>query len=248
MRWSPSCRTERRIAIRGRDLATFCFGLVCSLLASSLNAFSMECTGSGATITAPVRTDAEPACEAARYAVTFLAVNGLHITAPIEVRLVSELPQDRVREGMFACYSHLDNTVHVLTLSSLRNLQDSFGLKIDSVLHQGVVAHEVAHAVAALNFAVEQPSSVAQEYIAYVTQLATLPTNRREDILARFSDEPLRPGAAVNKLLLAMDPGRFAVRAYRHFVNPGNGAAFLQRVLTGAALAGDTANGGPMTR
>lgn len=102
-----------------------------------------------------------------------------------------------------------------------------------------MIAHEVAHAVAARSFMIEQPSSVAQEYIAYVTHLATLPADRRQRILSRFPGDEFRPDFASNLMLLLMDPGRFAARAYRHFMQPENGSAFFWRVLAGEVLSGD---------
>ncbi len=220
-------------------LACVALGLAQASVLASPEAVSIECGTENVTVTAPARVEAEQACDAVRRAVAFLDANGLQCDRLVHVKLVTELPADRAREGMLACYSHLDDAVHVLTLSSCQGVEDPFGLKTDPVLYQGVIAHEVAHAVAACNFAVAQPSSVAQEYIAYVTQLATLPADRRKDILSRFPGGDFRPDAASNAMLLRVDPGRFAARAYRHFVQPENGAAFLRRVISGGALTRD---------
>ncbi|MDH3639312.1 MAG: hypothetical protein OES09_12745 [Gammaproteobacteria bacterium] len=67
----------------------------------------------------------------------------------------------------------------------------------------------------------------------------TLNLTRR--ILSRFPDDEFHPDFASNRMLLLVDPGRFAARAYRHFVRPENRETFLQSVIAGDALG---ANGG----
>jgi hypothetical protein len=233
------CRIYRGGAIYRRRLGIFAVGLTWVLIPFSVASFSVECTGSAVTVTAPERTEAEWACEAVQEAISFLEANGLHVDAPFNVHLVSEVPADRRQEEIFGCYSHQDRSVHVLTMSRCRGVKSPFGLEMNRILHQGVIGHEVAHAVAAQNFGMSQPSLLAQEYIAHVTQLAILPPDVREKILVRFPGGGLRPAAASNLMLLAMDPGRFAALAYRHYSQPGNGVAFFQRVLSGNVLRTD---------
>ena len=101
---------------------------------------------------------------------------------------------------------------------------------MDPDLHRSIVAHEVAHAIASQNLP-EKQAFVTQEYIAYVTQLATMPPDVREKVLANFPNNSFDTDEQINMTIFMMAPEVFAVKAYRHFLKPENGAAFFQRLL-----------------
>lgn len=225
--------------VRGSGLAFITATLSYVADPAAARSVSVQCGASAVTVTAPRREEAEAACVAATDAIAFLEENGLRLGKRFEVRLVQIVPGDRGSADLFGCYNHQNSSVHVLIFSQCQGVRGPFGLEMDRVLHKSVIGHEVAHAVAAHNFTVDRPSLVAQEYIAYVTQLAVLPADVRVKILGRFPSDILSPDAASNLMLLAVDPGRFAAVAYRHYVHPGNGAPFIHRVLSGDVLASD---------
>jgi hypothetical protein len=44
---------------------------------------------------------------------------------------------------------------------------------------------------------------------------------------------------AINLTIYQMSPDFFGSQAYRHFLAPGNGTAFLRQILSGGVLASD---------
>jgi hypothetical protein len=107
---------------------------------------------------------------------------------------------------------------------------EMFGMPVDHDLYKSLIVHEVAHVIASKNFAVAQ-TFIAHEYIAYVTQLSTMPSVLREKILADLPGDGFTATEQINLTLFILSPELFAVQAYRHFQRPENGAAFLQRLL-----------------
>jgi hypothetical protein len=76
----------------------------------------------------------------------------------------------------------------------------------------------------------------AHEYIAGVTTIATLPEAERARLLRLYPGEGFDRPEQISGTLFLLAPTWFAVEAYRHYRKPGNGPAFLRRVLSGAAL------------
>jgi hypothetical protein len=84
--------------------------------------------------------------------------------------------------------------------------------------------HEIAHAIADANF-VRRPVAPAHENIAYTTQLATMPEELRNTILRNVDTDGYEHLKEVGDMLLMIDPNRFAVKSYLHFMRPQNGSA-----------------------
>lgn len=108
----------------------------------------------------------------------------------------------------------------------------AFGVPMTAALWRSYVVHELAHAAAERHFSARARSRVASEYIAVVAQLATLPAEERRDILDNYADtEPYGRPREINELYYLMDPCRFAVKCFLHYLRPENGDAFIRRVL-----------------
>jgi hypothetical protein len=110
-------------------------------------------------------------------------------------------------------------------------------LPIDRALHRSLVVHEVAHHIAAANFKVAKPTVVAHEYIASITMFATMAPEQRTRILEHVPGYGFDAEQKINLMIRMLDPLYFGAEAYRHFMKPGNGQSFLERVLSGRALA-----------
>jgi hypothetical protein len=196
-----------------------------------------ECSAARVVVSADSRPDARLACQAAEDAIGFLARFGLRSPAAIAVDIVPRL-SDGVPPTAVGFYRESDGRVRILDFGEFRKRQTWFNLQIDRTLYRGLVAHEVAHAVAAHNFAVPQPSIQAKEYIAYVTMLATMPPRLRQKVLAQFPGQPFEGEWQMSTTIYLADPMQFGVRAYRHFLAHSDARTFLQDVLAGRALAG----------
>lgn len=210
------------------------------LLTGSLNggtakALHQPCSNSMVMVTLSQPEDCETACTAVIDALFFLETNGFRLPGLIHVD-----PMGRITEGVlgdaFGYFDSQTGRIHVQNFSTSQEVVQGlgiFGLPMNRDLYRSIVAHEAAHLIADHNFTMESPSPAAQEYIAYVTQLATMPPGLRDRILTNFPGEGFRTSTQINSLVYMFSPEKFAVGAYRHFVRAENGAVFFRRLVTG---------------
>ena len=215
-----------------------CVGMaifVCALITVDFaHGDELRCPNRNVTVHSAARGDAETACEAAGEAISFLVAQGLDTTGAVKVDLVHKIPVAGL--PTIGCYDHPHRLVYVLTFSEFLKLKTWSELPVDRTLYKSLVAHEVSHAVAAANFSVPKPSTLAQEYIAYVAQLATMPVGYRERVLKQFAVEGYDSADEMSVTFYAISPFRFGIKVYRHFLKPGNGKVFLKDVLSGRVL------------
>jgi len=201
---------------------------------------SLQCAGTGVTVHGADRAEVRGACGGVVTAMAFLAALGLDTSAAAEVRLVETLPAIQGGAAAYGCKVKSEDRIYVLNLAECRKLPLAPDLQVDAAIHRGLVAHEVGHHVAAANFRVPRPTVVAHEYIAYVTMMATMDREARERILAQFPGTGFESAREIGLTIYLLDPTRFGAHAYRHFMRPENGAAFIGQVLSGRALATET--------
>ena len=213
--------------------------LTFALIAAGLTQEDMvRCPTSHISVHWADKGDAAIACEAAGAALGFLAANGLETAAAFDVHLVSALPAQAGPKA-FGCYDHPARRVYMLDYPGYLKQGAWSDLPVNRALYRSLLAHEIGHAVAAVNFSVPRPSVRAHEYVAYITMLATMPAEQRESFLARFPGQGYESPAQMSTDFYFIAPFRFAAEAYRHFLKPGNGKSFLTEVLAGRALIGD---------
>ena len=224
-----------------RNLATLTATVgIALLLTGSLNggmakADQRPCQNSKAVVDFSQPEDWETACAGAIDAISFLEANGFRSGGPINIHMIGRIPEEILADA-FGYFDNRTERIHVQSFSAYQGAVqglEMFGLPMDQVLYQSIVIHEVAHLIARHNFTMKSPSRAAEEYIAYVTQLATMPPGLRGRILAKFTGEGFRTSTQINSLIYMFSPEKFAVGAYRHFVRAENGAAFFRRLLTG---------------
>jgi hypothetical protein len=226
---------------RGGHVAAIALGAAALvLLAAAPRTVARErtCPGANVVVSAADSRDATTACDGAVDAVRFLEAQGLDTSEHTQVHVVAALPTV-VGPTAMGCYRHSERRVYVLTFGAFQKHGTFVGLLIDRVLHRSLITHEVAHAIAACNFAIPRPTIPAQEYLAYVAMFATMPEPHRTRALARFPGEGFRTAVAINLTIYQMSPDFFGAQAYRHFLAPGNGTAFLRQILSGGVLASD---------
>jgi hypothetical protein len=194
-----------------------------------------SCRSGNITVFAEDREDARVACEGAADALRFLASHGLDVGEGIVIEVVEVLP-DTAEPSALGCYLDRERRVAVLAYAEASRRGTWFDMPLDRSLYRSLVAHEVAHAMAACNFKPAQPSIQAHEYVAYVTMFATMAPDPREAVLARYPGDGYDDDAQMSSTIYLFDPLRFGVEAYRHFLRAENGHAYLQRVLEGEAL------------
>lgn len=126
-----------------------------------------------------------------------------------------------------------------VTYASFRQQKTWFKLPVTRGLYRSLATHEAAHAVAANMFEIPNPTIQAQEYVAYVTMFATMDPLIRERALRALPGDGFASEDRISLIAYMFDPMRFGAEAYRHYLKPGNGDAFLHFVFTGKALTMD---------
>jgi hypothetical protein len=225
--------SQRRARGLLRAVAVVVFAAVTPARAHG-GAVVLRCPATAITVRAPVREDARVICEAAAVAIGFLAGQGLRTSVAFELAVVGTL-RPPIGATAFGGYLRTENRAYLLASSRVAAHGMVFGLPYDRTLYRALAVHEIAHAVAAANFGIPQPSVEAEEYIAYVAMLATMPDPQRRQILER-SGATLQSGLELNAAVYLLDPFRFGILAYLHFTGPDGGKAFLRDVLAGRAL------------
>jgi len=199
-------------------------------------AVDADCPGLPVRVVAPGPRAHREACAGAGDAVRFLAAAGVRVDSALTLRIVDVLPQP-VSDTAGGCYMHASQVAYVRTLSRCTPDATPFGLPVDAALYRSIIVHEVAHAIAGASFADRRPPVVAHEYVAYVTQLATMPDALRRKILRRHADVTYTSADQLNTMVFMMDPARFAVLAWLH--HQRQGAAFLRAAIAGTAFPPD---------
>jgi hypothetical protein len=177
------------------------------------------CAETGVTVTADDRDDVRVACRGAIDAVAFLADRGFTVGKQVNIEVIESID---VIPGasVLGFYDPKANVVKVLAraaFSSGETRGTVLGLPIDDVLYGSIFAHEVAHAVIYQNLDRRKLSFAAHEYLAYAVQLATLPTDYSDRVVAPFSGTGFTDLDQVSEIILGMDPDRFAAKSYLHF-------------------------------
>lgn len=227
-------RCNRGAALRSLLLLAVAAGA----MAGPARAAEINCEGGVAVVKAAIGADAALACNGAVDAIAFLATFGIEPPARVPIDIVPRL-FDGVRPTAVGFYRKADGHVLALSYAEFRKHLTWFNLPIDRTLYRSLVAHEVAHAVAASHFKVPSPSIQAREYIAYVTMLSTMPSDARDRVLSQFRGVAFEGEWQMGVAIYLTDPMQFGVRAYRHFQGLSDARAYLHAILSGKILGGD---------
>lgn len=194
-----------------------------------------SCPDASVRVAARDPRDRAAACDGARDALQFFEALDLRRPDTIWIDVVDAMPP-QVGDKAAGCWLRERDRAMILTFAAFRRAGRWFGVPIDRRLHRSVATHETAHALATCNFARPDPPVQAAEYVAYVTLFETMDPAQRTRALAAYPDAGFDDEARINTMVYLFDPMRFGVRAWRHYRAPGNGPAFLKRVLAGEAI------------
>ncbi|NJO56648.1 MAG: hypothetical protein HC834_10310 [Rhodospirillales bacterium] len=178
--------------------------------------------------------DARLACEGVEIAGDFLATHGFEADIPITIRV---LTTDHHVEGVpaFGHFSVSANEIVMMSRSAIERRSGSdvvFGLPFDRRLYRSFVVHEVAHAIVAHNAGSNQPPRLTHEYIAYVSQLATMPADLKERILARSNATLPAALQETTETCGEIPTDTFALKSYQHFLRAKREPDVLKNALS----------------
>lgn len=195
----------------------------------------MGCPSSGMKVSGGTGRDREWVCSAVLEATSFFRLNGLDLADGTTVFLTKELPG---KDGSHALgeYHVSSNRIVLLTYEEALRLSylspPPLGIPMSPDLWRSYVVHELAHAAVERAFAPGVEKLAASEYIAAVAQLSSLPEATRSRIFKHFQNLPgFEAAAEITALYYFLDPGKFAVKAFRHYSRPGNGVPFIKHLL-----------------
>lgn len=222
-----------RERVRRRAMA-LCLWLAAASAPALASAGAPPCDVNGVTVVAARAEDAADACRGARAAVAFFEAQQLSTDLTVGIHVQNDLPPP-VSRSAAGCYLEREKKILLRPYATFRKNGTWFKVPIDRRMYRSLAAHEVAHALAACNFSITNPSVQAKEYIAYVVMFSTMDAALRARILKAYPEPGFRNADRLTALLFMFDPMRFGVQAYRHHLDT-NGLAFLQEVLAGRAL------------
>ena len=201
---------------------------------------SVDCPATGMVVTAAEETDAELVCSGAREAVTFLGGLGLRVPQALRVEVVDSLPPLYGAEQL-GSFDASTGRIQVLSYARCDQIGHDallFEQPLSPALYRSLVAHEVAHAVATVNYSGAGSHLVAQEYIAYATQFTAMSVELRSRILDASAISAFGDETEMGLTRYLFDPQAFGIAAYRHFAGHRSGRDFVWRLLRGEVRTG----------
>jgi hypothetical protein len=217
-----------------RWVAWIAISVACFAPAASRSA-ELACHRGAIVVTGDNADDLPLACAAVEHALVFLEPSGLTLERGPAIRLVEALPAGNDQHTL-GLYDAKRDVVDVLNFRAAVAASEcgprAFKVPMSEPLWQSYIAHEIAHAAARAHDPLRRLSLAQHEYIAAVVQLGTLPQAIRETILHNYAGIPaFVDPSEITDLYYYMAPCAFAVKAYRHYLEAGNGPAFISRML-----------------
>ena len=151
------------------------------------------------------------------------------------IEVTPRLP-DEAGPTAAGCFIEQRRRIYMLPYARFREQKTWFGVPIDRRMYRSLAAHEATHALAACLFTVPNPTIQAKEYIAYVAMFSTMDEALRARALRATPGTGFESEARITPLLYMFDPMRFGAEAYRHYLKPEAGPAFVKAILAGRAL------------
>lgn len=166
-------------------------------------------------------------CGALKSADHLIELLGLDSPQGLKVTLLNEATSCRI-----GCYNSTNDHITMLSyeaaLAASKTGDPPLGIPMSRTLWQSYLVHEITHALTNDKFRPGLPHQAASEYIASVVQLATLPADERRYILHNHSDlTGFDKPHEISLSYYLLDPAKFAVNSYLHYLKPENGPEFI---------------------
>jgi hypothetical protein len=196
----------------------------------------LRCPGPDIALSGASGPEAEAVCQAVEAAGPFFASVGLRLPPGIDIRLVDRLSDGVADADELGRYDGRQRLIQVLRFAAAREMTrqhiPGLGVEMSQSLWRSYVVHELAHAAVHAGCGRSCPDRAGHEYIAAVAQIAALPETVRADILRHHEGmQGFDRQAEISEIYYALSPCRFAVKAWLHYRQPGNGPAFVRGLL-----------------
>lgn len=213
---------------------SFVILIACGLSAPVVSAEKLTCSVVAILASAPTQVERIQLCQIAARAKSYLERCNIVQPVPVEIAIV-ENADDAKMTGYLGHYSPQEEKILLLPADDMKAAMaddNAFRMLPDDHLFASIVVHEMAHAFIVPTECGMRICRPAHEYISYAMQIDSLPEDSRDSLLSAFPATPDRDLSYFSMFLLEIAPERFAVEAWRHFSQPGNGCEFIESILT----------------
>ena len=200
---------------------------------SYANEKASQCTGSDVVVKFSNIDDYYMACRSVNELMDVAQKIGLNEDLNISILFVDSLSINITGKSL-AVFNPNTMKIEVLSIAaSQKNFGDEavLGLQMDKELHRSVITHELAHALFWQNMKKTIIAREIHEYFAYVIQLSLLDPSHRKEIIAANDVPAFLDRSEMTEEYYLLNPTRFAVKSYLHFVNRNNDWPSLLRLF-----------------
>ena len=172
-------------------------------------------------------------CDSSARALSILGDYGLVPRRQITIDII----ESEINHLGYMAYGTYNSRTDRITLMSYEAILQKheepkmYGEFFDQAHYRGALAHEIAHAVFHHHSLNMSPGPAPQEYLAHAVQLASLPTEKRSEIINRMGSTSWESGDAISDVYMALEPTGFAVKSYMHLTTTDNPQAFIDILL-----------------
>jgi len=195
-----------------------------------------RCPGTNIRVFAPDNASEARTCAAVLRGIEQLAPCGLAISEPVRlIHSPGPILNDPDCMGALHCDEGRIEMLHPSVLSArLRKALPLSDLD-DAALVDFILLHELVHAAVTQMDTGSRVSQLEDEDIAQAISFDALPRAARDKLVSlRGFDRPVRK-VELTEDFLWMDPIGFGILAWLHFSTPGNGCAFIARLMNGSS-------------
>ena len=215
-----------------------CVALLISLASNSTPVIAdlpaQPCADLQVEVISTSTADFDRVCAGAAKADAFFRSHGITMQKPIQIRLhESMINSHPAHIGLYDSKQHqIDLLSYPQTLEQCRE-KPPFGVSMCEPIYISFVTHEISHAIADQNFQYRPVPMIAQEYLAYVAQFATMETNARSQILQLYDVEPFDGLENMSIIYYELNPNAFGVKAFLHYQSLSSPGEFIRDLLSG---------------
>lgn len=194
-----------------------------------------RCPGDIANVDGGTPKDLENICAGVDAAIRFFARFDIRPTEALSIEVAAKIPPE-AGQSAAGCFIEAKRRIYVVPYDLFRKNATWFGVKIDRQMYSALAAHEAAHAIAACNFLIPNPTIQAKEYLAYAAMLSTLPTPLRDKAIQGARAIGFKEFDRFTPMLYMFDPMRFGAEAYQHFKRLEDPGKAVKSILAGEEL------------
>ena len=187
--------------------------------------------------------DSDFICTTAEKTFAFLNRFGLLSDRTVTVKLIAQ-PLHSTLGSVYGGYDPYEDQILLMTFDSIVAQPEVYSLFSDSfdrIEYAGIIAHELTHAMVQDLLHIKPDAMaheyvVAQEYLAYATQIAVMPDQRKRNLAEKLDVEAWQSGHIINAVYMAFAPHKFAVKSYLHLTSLEDPQGFINILLKTSGL------------